>query len=51
VNGAAAISVTATSLPPIAAQASARPTGPPSSTGAIAKASVAAAVTKKPQSR
>ena len=35
----------------IRAQASARPTEPPSSTGAIAKASVLAAITKNPHSR
>ena len=51
VNGAAAISAAAVSLPPIRAQASARPTEPPSSTGAIAKASVVTAITKNPQSR
>ena len=50
-NGAAAISAAAVSLPPIRAQASARPTEPPSSTGAIAKASVVAAITKNPPSR
>ena len=51
VNGAAAISVAAVSFPPIRAHASAWPTEPPSSTGAIAKASVVAAITKNPQSR
>ena len=47
-NGAAAIRVIAKSLPPIPAQASVRCNGSLPSTGAIANASVVAAVAVKP---